>query len=900
MKIKRFKLLADVFDFLRFNFFRLIYKSNKIEIDSQRNNCFYLVGKKPKSFYVLNLKKGNYTLLIEHRDEFIKEKRKSLYLKFKFYKMFSSAANAQKFDLNFNKKKNFIFSYMGGGKLNNKKISQQIVINIKGDAKWILFNFHNSFQRFVNIENIKFLSNNFEKIKIDNKFIEEKNIENAINIIYADIDLNIIDGSSVWLSSVASIFSKNEISIIISKKSIKNNLIISNIESKNNLRIISPDDFDYINDEISQIQAINLIRAIDNLSASIQSVVVRGLDASYDLVSDRQFHNRSNVYLTDFYSHGSEGFIVEEKKLKKLCLIASQSGRMLVQNQEIKAAIHEVTQRNFSSLELPPAVPRVDIERVKSRNKGLIKIGYAGKIAPQWGITELFDWTEILRSEGINIELTVVANKISGYQNADKRKAFRSNIIRKMDELQVNHIDGLNRKAALEKMAEMDFVWCYRPASFEDVTLELSTKLVESVSYKFAALCYPNAINRRSLGEHYPFFISGLNDMRSVLRDKIDTEVPTSSVQSVLKNHSLDEISSRLGSKMWRAQQIDSPQITFAGHDFKFIDAYYSALKANGHPVRRDVWEWGEAVDIDASRSLMKKSDIIFCEWGLANAVWYSQNIVARKRLFIRIHLQEINPRAVRFGGQIQIENVEKIIFVSDRVRKKALELWNWPAEKTVVIPNFVLDDELTFEPKMFNKPVKLGMMGIIPQRKRFDRAVDLLKALQNEGIQANLTIKGPRPETLAYMHAPGRAEELVFYQEVYDNINSDPALKNAISFEPWSIDVADWYKKVDYILSPSDFESFHYALADGVLSGCFPLVWPWDEADAIYSDDWIVDTVEKAVERIVGFGAATSTLQKEMLLKKRLLVQERYGKDVVFKKLDALLGMNGENKHQD
>ena len=97
----------------------------------------------------------------------------------------------------------------------------------------------------------------------------------------------------------------------------------------------------------------------------------------------------------------------------------------------------------------------------------------------------------------------------------------------------------------------------------------------------------------------------------------------------------------------------------------------------------------------------------------------------------------------------------------------------------------------------------------------------------------------------------------------------------------------------VDHILSPSDFESFHYALADGVLSGCHPVVWPWEEAAAIYDPDWIVHSVDEAAERIVAFRRLPATERSAALSWNRALVCGRYGTEHVYAALDRELFAN-------
>ena len=123
-----------------------------------------------------------------------------------------------------------------------------------------------------------------------------------------------------------------------------------------------------------------------------------------------------------------------------------------------------------------------------------------------------------------------------------------------------------------------------------------------------------------------------------------------------------------------------------------------------------------------------------------------------------------------------------------------------------------------------------------------------------------------------------------------FDRIEASAALREAVSFEPWGNDVAAFYRKTDIILSPSDFESFHYALADGVLSGCLPLVWPWDEATTIYTDDWIVADTEEASKRVMAWRAMGPSERDAQARAARDLIVSRYGFDTISKRLDEAL----------
>lgn len=70
------------------------------------------------------------------------------------------------------------------------------------------------------------------------------------------------------------------------------------------------------------------------------------------------------------------------------------------------------------------------------------------------------------------------------------------------------------------------------------------------------------------------------------------------------------------------------------------------------------------------------------------------------------------------------------------------------------------------------------------------------------------------------------------------------------------SVDLPEWYAGVDFALSTSDFESFHFTIADGAAAGCTPIILPWEGADEIYPKEWVYADV-KAVAKGIKAGPA-------------------------------------------
>lgn len=872
-------------------------------IPNRQSKAFTLTPHSKRRFVFPEISKGHWSLEIQHEDRYLLNTRKALIARFGLTNTASTPKLASDIKLGLCKS-NHLFSYMGGGIMRDGIINQRLLLDIPQRQDALIVEIELPIDRYVNIDSLVIKR---KLINDDDFSIRDKNLKISVRqwlnknpfakeahfILYSDINLNVVDGSSIWLSSMASILCMIGKCILIAKTRPATDIVLSNVRNAESLTVLSPDDLG-INGNLNPRDAASLIRYLDDALPDIRHVVVRGLDEAVRLAETRQFKGRSVIYLTNFYIVDKDGLRVSEEQKQKAIIAVTHAGKIMAQTAEIALRLREVTGLNFKYVLMPPPIPDdVFPMRVFDCKLGQrLMIGYAGKINPEWGITELLDWVQQLRERGFDIQLNIVANKISQTGGNTNVPGFRQDLLRRFESLKVSHYTDFNRMRSMQKMAEMDYVWCWRPPELEDHTLELSTKLVEMVANGARCICYPSAINKSALGDDYPYFIKCFDDLVSVLSN---SEIPRVGLSKRIRdNHDLSNIASRLTNEVFAAPtQNCARRICFSGHDFKFIDPFISQVKSEGHHVIRDAWEWGAPENLEATQAAATLADVVVCEWGLANAVWYSQYLESGKKLFIRIHLQEINDRARKFGYQINIKNVEKLIFVSERVRDRALELFGWPKEKTVVIPNFVLIDEYIFRPPKPECSIRLGMVGIVPERKRFDRAVDLLIELQRRGHNAELHIKGPRPEELEFMRGASRKAELDYYDKLYKKIENNPAVSGAVHFSPWGNDVSFWYGKVDHILSCSDFESFHYALADGVLSGCHPLVWPWEEAEKIYTSEWIVDDIASAADRIELFHGLSYEARLSLLLRNREIVEQRYGHEQIFRRLKGAFGLS-------
>ncbi|MCQ2000399.1 glycosyltransferase [Arthrobacter zhaoxinii] len=288
-------------------------------------------------------------------------------------------------------------------------------------------------------------------------------------------------------------------------------------------------------------------------------------------------------------------------------------------------------------------------------------------------------------------------------------------------------------------------------------------------------------------------------------------------------------------------------KVLVAGHDLKFAAGIIDALEAAGHMVATDQWQDHNRHNEEQSRSLLADADVVFCEWTLGNAAWYSKNVRPDQRLVTRMHSQEL---FTRYPRELDLSSIQSVVFVGRHVADLAIRDHGIPSEKALVIPNPVDTVGLRLH-KSDEARFRLGLVGIVPAQKHLDRALDLLGILRTEDPRYQLHIKGKRPEDYPWM--ANRTEEMAYYREQMRRITGDPTLHGAVHFDGHGNDMAQWYQKVGVVLSLSDFESFHLTLADGAASASVPVTLPWPGADQIYPASWIQTGVREMAGYISG-----------------------------------------------
>lgn len=327
-------------------------------------------------------------------------------------------------------------------------------------------------------------------------------------------------------------------------------------------------------------------------------------------------------------------------------------------------------------------------------------------------------------------------------------------------------------------------------------------------------------------------------------------------------------------------------RLVIAGYDLKFILTMVPSLKAF-YQVKLDEWTGHNSHDEKNSTELLQWADIVFCEWMLGNAVWYSNRVNNDQKLFIRMHRFELT---TKWYSQIDFRKVNRVFAVSVYFFEKLIEYTGIPRSLACLLPNYI-DSNNYLRSENAGKLFNLGVIGILPSKKGYLKALTILKKLVEINDKYKLFVYGKKPSDFSWIkndHA-----EMGYFNECEEYIKNNFLQKN-VEVKGW-VDVKTELKDVGFILSTSDkdelFESFHIAPADGFASGNQGLLLDWNGVEYIYPKKYIFNNIEDLVKHI----SSQKNISKFNEFKEDgfSLVENRYSLDNVILTLHKNIGLS-------
>jgi len=325
--------------------------------------------------------------------------------------------------------------------------------------------------------------------------------------IYADLDINLIDGSAIWLISISEVIASiPDVSVdLYLKRMPQRDTLLGPILNHPSVRVLYREDAD-----LEPFRVVHYISSED-AKRNYQYVIVRGLKAATVFADSERFDGRLCPYLTDL-PHD----VPNENESYRIDSIVGSAKFMLCQTPAIEEFLHSHAKTKPACIQMPPMIPRIDADdRDRAVQDGGLKIGYAGKFAQQWASEEMFSVFSAFREAYPAAELHIFGDKI---HNEKTDAGFNGRVYKFLTSTEgVYWYRGLPRVEVMSRLSKLDVAWAWRHASLELSTRELSTKILEYGAAKLPALMFPNDINSELLGDDYELFVHTADDALEML-----------------------------------------------------------------------------------------------------------------------------------------------------------------------------------------------------------------------------------------------------------------------------------------------------------------------------------------------------------------------------------------------
>lgn len=326
-------------------------------------------------------------------------------------------------------------------------------------------------------------------------------------LLYADVDMNLIDGSSIWLNSLTQVLAMEEsfnITLFL-KARVKNDRLISELSRLRNVTIINTFDYfrDYKfenNNRLTSDDASILLVKLEK-TFSYDCIIIRGFDIAEKAILSLDYPEKIIPYFTSWPGLHSKSTTLELMRLKT---ITSRVKYIFLQTPEMKNQLLELIACHKEKIVLlPPMIPDFHETSPTFENASNTLI-YAGKFSNEYLIVESL---EIFRNLNLLNERKYCLN-IAGDKFHTDLKVPQSDLIRLMEEIPgVKWHKGLDRESVAKLIQVSDLGLCWRSKVIDNErSLEMSTKILEYGRLGKPVILRRIPIHLRMLGHDYPFF----------------------------------------------------------------------------------------------------------------------------------------------------------------------------------------------------------------------------------------------------------------------------------------------------------------------------------------------------------------------------------------------------------
>lgn len=666
-------------------------------------------------------------------------------------------------------------------------------------------------------------------------------------LVYGEQDLNLVDGSSVWQASVVEVLAgvPGAAVDVLLRTPIHRDILVGDLRRSPEVTFLDPWD-GLVGCGVPREPRLNAEQAalyVDLLCEErhYDAVLLRAPQVARALLRAPATLARCWIYLTSDSSLTGAG--ADARRL----LAGAQ--RVLCQTPEVRDALGDVLDvvPEGRVTILPPMIRPWTGALPRRVEAAPFRLCYSGKFSADYLIEEIVAAFVRARAAVPALELHVFGDKFHGDD------AFRSRVQALFEGTPGLTWHGAKPRHLVNEALSSCHVGVSWRSEVYDRSLELSTKVLEYATLGLPVLLNPTPIQRRVFGDDYGCYVASADDfvraITGLARDEAAFTRAQRRVRALAEGYGFPSASRTLGAALKvdaatvRAQpRTRATRVLLAGHDLKFatlVERYFREHR--GDRVEVDVWRGHEQAETPERRSQADRADVIWCEWCLGNAVYYSRRKRDDQRLIVRLHAQEMN---LPFRHRVDWQRVDALVAICPPNYEQLRADLGARGGVVRFVPNLI-DAEGLAQPKLPGAEFRLGLLGAAPRGKRPDLALELLQRLRASDTRYSLSIKGRFPWEYDWLWSD--AVERAYYEEWFEQVRRTPGAH----FEGFG-DVARWFRGVGVILSVSDAEGSHQAVAEGMASGCVPCIRGWSGAGRLYPEEYVFQSLDEATDMIL------------------------------------------------
>ena len=336
-------------------------------------------------------------------------------------------------------------------------------------------------------------------------------------LLYADVDLNLIDGSSIWLTSLVQVLAgipRTRVTVL-QRTPLVRDVVVREARCQGRVDFVDPWTWVAAESEAvgplgpngrSHLQpeaAAQLLRALDAREQH-HVLIVRSVPTAHGLTRWPELAARTWLYVTD-PEHYDSGVLLEQLRDAHAAGVG-----LLCQTAEARDAFRSLLgERNGSRfVVLPPMVPelRRSIPAVDSDRP---RLAYSGKFSRQYRILEMLNAFDRIRDRRADAVFHVIGDKF----NADPTwPRFPTKVkARLLETPGVVWHRGVSRSETTAILRQVHVGASWRDESYDEST-EISTKTLEYAALGLPILLNPTPIQRGLFGDDYPAYVETEDD----------------------------------------------------------------------------------------------------------------------------------------------------------------------------------------------------------------------------------------------------------------------------------------------------------------------------------------------------------------------------------------------------